>query len=212
MVPVLRRKDGSRSVILGLNGRKGSGKDTVGAYLVERHGFTRVSFADKLKESAAALFGIDVSLFERLKNDPESRVYLMTDEDSDKYSWEPRECHARLSVREFLQRYGTESHRDVFGSDFWIEQALRPLRESGILLDPSSRICITDARFDNELRAIRLHGGTNIRIERLVAADDEHASEAEPRADLIDYMIPNFGTIEDLRLKVDFLMQSAFGI
>ena len=29
-----------------------------------------------------------------------------------------------MTFREFLQRYGTEAHRDVFGKDFWLEYTL----------------------------------------------------------------------------------------
>ena len=58
---------------VGLNGAKGSGKDTVGQYLVERYDYTRVSFADLLKQSAAALFGVEPELWDELKNDPDGR-------------------------------------------------------------------------------------------------------------------------------------------
>lgn len=39
-------------MLIGISGRMGSGKDTVGAYLVEHHGFTRYAFADQLKQLA----------------------------------------------------------------------------------------------------------------------------------------------------------------
>lgn len=41
--------------ILGLSGFAGAGKDEVAKILVERHGFTRVAFADPLKDVASAL-------------------------------------------------------------------------------------------------------------------------------------------------------------
>ena len=42
-------------MILGLAGYATSGKDTVGRYLVEEHGFTRLAFADTLKRFALAV-------------------------------------------------------------------------------------------------------------------------------------------------------------
>ena len=39
-------------MILGLAGYGGSGKDAVASYLVEHHQFTRVAFADPIKEMA----------------------------------------------------------------------------------------------------------------------------------------------------------------
>src|SRR5579863_3132559 len=44
-------------VIIGITGRKRSGKDTVGNYLVEHYGFVKVSFADTLKEACKIIFG-----------------------------------------------------------------------------------------------------------------------------------------------------------
>jgi hypothetical protein len=44
--------------IIALSGWKGSGKDTVAAYLERAHGFKRVSFADPLKDRVSEQFGI----------------------------------------------------------------------------------------------------------------------------------------------------------
>lgn len=37
--------------IIGITGRKFNGKDTLGEYLVEHHGYKRFAFADALKEA-----------------------------------------------------------------------------------------------------------------------------------------------------------------
>ena len=42
--------------IIGIVGKKGSGKDTAGEYLIEKYGYVRFAFADKVKEVASALF------------------------------------------------------------------------------------------------------------------------------------------------------------
>ena len=36
--------------ILGITGKKGSGKDTTAEYLIERYGYIRFAFGDKVKE------------------------------------------------------------------------------------------------------------------------------------------------------------------
>ena len=46
-------------LIIGLGYRARAGKDTVGAYLVEHHGFTRIAFADILRDIAGLLTGED---------------------------------------------------------------------------------------------------------------------------------------------------------
>ena len=43
--------------IIGISGKAGSGKDTVAEYLVEKHGYMKISFADPLKRFAASVFG-----------------------------------------------------------------------------------------------------------------------------------------------------------
>lgn len=47
-----------RPIRIALSGKMRSGKDTLANELVMRHGFVRMSFADKLKEVAGDLFGV----------------------------------------------------------------------------------------------------------------------------------------------------------
>jgi len=46
-------------LIIGLGYRARSGKDTVGEYLVHHHGFTRIAFADAIRDIASLLTGED---------------------------------------------------------------------------------------------------------------------------------------------------------
>ena len=46
-------------MIIGICGLIGSGKGTAADILVEQHGFTKISFADKLKDGVATVFGWD---------------------------------------------------------------------------------------------------------------------------------------------------------
>jgi len=178
-------------MLVGLNGFKGSGKDTVGNYLVEEYGFERLSFAAKLKDSAAALFNIDPILWEVWKNDPDARVVLSNRAGKILNRTTP------ISVREFLQRYGTEAHRDIFGQDFWIDYAVKGI-------DPNKNYVFTDARFENELTRIKQLGGYNAQIVRLWANNkDTHASEAPPPLHLIDYKIENDLGFDELWDRVD---------
>lgn len=178
-------------MLVGLNGLKGSGKDTVGDYLVEEYGFERLSFAAKLKDSAAALFNIDPILWEVWKNDPDARVVLSNRAGKILNRTTP------ISVREFLQRYGTEAHRDIFGQDFWIDYAVKGI-------DPNKNYVFTDARFENELTRIKQLGGYNAQIVRLWANNkDTHASEAPPPLHLIDYKIENDLGFDELWDRVD---------
>jgi hypothetical protein len=183
-------------MLIGLAGYKGAGKDTVGDYLQEKYYFERRSFMDKMKESAAALFDLKPAQLDIWKNLNNIRVTI-TNEDF------PDETEADFSVREFLQRYGSEAHRGVFGENFWIDHGLKGI-------DPTAKTVITDARLDNELAAILRYGdgdAFNIRIIRDGTDDgDNHSTEVSPSPTLIDYTIENNGTIEELWVQVDEFM------
>ena len=178
-------------MIIGLNGAKGAGKDTAGAYL-RLYGFETASFAAKLKESAAACFGVDAALWEELKNEGTNTVALLRN----------GEPIAEPTVRQFLQFYGTEAHRDVFGSDFWVDQLFKTL-DLG-----DQHYAITDARFDNELDAVHAEGGITIRIERDKDTSDMHISEAAPGPKKIDYTVFNYGTYRELYEQLDNIMDA----
>ena len=51
-------------MIIGICGLIGCGKGTVGDILVENHGFTKLSFADKLKDGVATVFNWDRQMLE----------------------------------------------------------------------------------------------------------------------------------------------------
>ena len=47
----------SQTLIIGICGLIGSGKDTIADYLISEHNFQKISFADKLKDSVGVMFG-----------------------------------------------------------------------------------------------------------------------------------------------------------
>lgn len=190
-------------MLVGFNGLKSSGKDTAGtrlAAMVEQDAF-RLSFARQLKESAAALFDIPVEDWETYKNDPTVQIHLavgwrdsgFTDKVFDGEELQEPNVIRTFTAREFLQRYGTESHRAIFGDNFWIDQALDNRIAFG---SPSSLYYVTDCRFVNEARAIRDRYGV---IVRVIGPEDEsadtHVSEAPLPDEYITFEIDN--TIRD---------------
>lgn len=143
-------------MIIGLTGKSGSGKDTAAAYLVRELSFTRVAFADKLKEAAREIFGFSWQQLHGAKRD-----------EVDDY-WE-------MKPSTVLQLLGTECVRDGFantpvGEDIWIKAALRD-RLRGI------DYVFTDVRYPNEALALTNIGGRILRITR-----PEHASTRAPHA------------------------------
>lgn len=172
-------------MLIGITGKKRSGKDTIGEYLVAHHGYTKVGFADLVKQSIAALFGIDIEIVDRLKDEPSAEVDLTFG----------KHVLARMSFRHFIQRYATEAHRDVFSRDFWV----------GLLMDrvPEFTV-ICDVRFENEAQAIIDAEGVIWQVERPgYISEDTHESEAGIPDELITKRFINEGTIQDLQQQVE---------
>jgi hypothetical protein len=182
---------------LGLTGPAGAGKDTVYERLRELGGdrFVRLSVADPLKESVAALFGITLEQLEDLKRDARAFVDIGRVVEHrtavDDVDVEFEQLVPPLSMRTFLQRYGTESHRGVFGDDFWLDewerraQAIHEQRRDAVVVN-------TSVRFPNEAQRILDLGGE---VWDVVGPQDYgaagHASEAPLPRNLITHVIDN---------------------
>lgn len=201
-------------MLVGLTGLARSGKDTVGEYL-ETKGFQRKSFAAPMKIIARE---IDPILDVTVTGDG-SPVITHTDGTqifgnvpvkteavrlSDVLPWGEDAVKASFpEYRRFLQRLGTEAFRG-FDEEFWINWLFNELDAT----DPApAHVCITDARFPNEVDKIRERGGVMWRIEREgVDTTDLHASEAFIQELDVDVTILNNGTLSDLYRTVDSLL------
>jgi hypothetical protein len=194
-------------MIVGLAGFKGSGKDTVAAYLVKQHGFERKAFADPMKQSIAALFGISFADVDRYKNDESIIVELKQSRWNKEFEGvTDHDNLGSMDFRSFLQRYGTEAHRDVFGQDFWLEYTL-----------PSNgyyhgrNIVVTDVRYSNEAKRVRDFGGSIWFINRITnkQTSDPHSSETLDFG--TDVTVPNSSTIEDLYARIEEALNVSVG-
>ena len=180
-------------MIIGLSGYAQSGKDTVAKVLIEEYGFTRIAFADKIRE-----FLYDLNPQVKVGYDTMTNIKLMVDLDGwDKAKQNP-------TVRKLLQDIGV-SARNIFGEDFWVEQALKPVASGG-------NYVITDVRFPNEAVAVRKFGESQVwRIKRDgVEAVNRHISEIAMDDQRVDQILTNRGTIEDLNELVRNRMEFVF--
>lgn len=168
--------------LLGLIGKKRSGKDTFAATLVEDLGYVRVAFADPLKEVALAINPIvDVDL-----GAPEYLADIVA-----AHGWEDAKGYG--DVRRFLQELGVAIR--TLDPDFWLNIAKARIEA----LDSETPVVITDVRFPNEAEAVVELGGDVVRIVRpSIVSTDTHASETA----LDDYpemvSIMNEGTLSEL--------------
>jgi hypothetical protein len=194
-------------MIIGLAGAKRAGKNETARIIAEEFGdqyeVKEWSFAAKLKQSAVAALGMDaddpIKMADQLKES--GSIVILTHDEHIGYE---------ISGREYLQWYGTEAHRDIFGDSFWIDQLLdeipwRMKLNTGSLDKYYERLdLITDCRFSNEAQAIKESDGYIVRVRRpeVEGTGDTHASETPLPDELIDAEIWNDGSLKDLRWLV----------
>lgn len=181
-------------MLIGLTGKKQAGKDTAFKRLQRLLGtdrVRRVAFSDKLYQSAAAALGVTVEQLNEWKTDPSVRIVITKTVDEQGYK---RIFTLKsLNIREYLQFYGTEAHREVFGDNFWVDQ-VTPELETHARGDGDDIVVVTDVRFINEAARIYELGGGVVRIvgpDHVEEAGDGHASEVSLPADHVDEYISN---------------------
>jgi hypothetical protein len=182
--------------IIGITGRKFNGKDTLGKYFMEKHGFKRLGFADPLKEACRCIFGFT-----------DDQLYGGSKETCDDF-W-------KVQPRKVLQFIGTDLLRDQLnrceGLE-WIDKSIwtNVMKKSIIdKLNGGYSVVVTDVRFENEASFIREMGGIVLRVTRNVLNDatDTHASEAEIDRLSVDHDILNNGSIDSMYDNVVKLFQ-----
>lgn len=196
-------------MIIGINGKIGSGKDTVGKiiqwltkpepdgqyigfqtyddYTLEKLSpFKIKKFAGKLKQIASLLTGIDVEKFE----DQDFKKLDMTPE------W-------GMTYREFLQKLGTEAMRNGLHTNVWVNALFADYKPFGKTFKDVSPVTgvvtfdtvgihpnwiITDMRFPNEMEAVLEKGGITIRVVRPKV--ESLVDKMRPYSDSVHYGIP----------------------
>jgi len=164
-------------MIIGLSGYAQSGKDTVAELLCLNYGFKRISFALPMRDAIYTLNPIV---------EGGNRVADLVDE----YGWDV--AKANPEVRRLLQVFGTEVGRNLFGENFWIDQAFKRAEEY-------ERVVFSDVRFPNEARAIQQRGGDLWRINRHNHQPvNGHTSEHAMDNFMFKHVIYNDRTLDDL--------------
>lgn len=157
--------------IIGIAGKKRSGKDTAARALVAQLGFRQIAFADPLKALAASFLGLPV---EAVRDDAFKDNVVFADLRRIRMGANmSRVDLSHRTGREVLQRLGTAA-RETFGRNFWVERAMESVRVS-------EDVVFSDVRYWSELYAIEMAGGLVIRLNRTDGAEasDMHPSENE---------------------------------
>ena len=234
--------------LIALTGARGSGKNTAALGIKQWSrgrglAYAERGFADMLKWSAARLFWPDISREKGIawansikQGDDHQRFmfyqsFTTYGADGDIQS---EVYDAEVTGRQLLQRYGTESHRDIFGENFWVDQLL-PLQNPHDDPDPETPEwwwnftgdpvrtnhgkaivmpdfnVITDLRFENEAERVKELGGVIWEIHRPgYGGSDAHASEQPLPRELVDKVFPNDKTVAALIEEIEHAMDNDY--
>lgn len=154
-------------MLIGLVGRRGTGKDTIANHLVTSHCFRNRKFSAPLKEALKALFGLTD---EHIEGPLKEIVHPL---------W-------GVSPRSMMQFFGTEIMQNrlqdlipCIGRSHAVHRMMMDIEED----NDTGRIVISDVRFQHEVDALLERGAFLVRVTREghVVRDgtvDMHESEA----------------------------------
>ena len=193
-------------MLIGICGKAGSGKDTIGDYLVKEYAFKKIALADPIKRLVKDVFALDDhTVYDRVARE------------------QPLQRWPKWSVRTLLQFIGTELFREKIDDAVWVKSLWYKIQD-----DKENNYVVTDIRFPNELayfkenakqgefyclKVVRHGCAGHVGIKshpikrlfyRLIGKDVRHASEAYDLGG--DFQIINNGTYETLYNKVDDIM------
>ena len=191
--------------VIALSGWAGSGKDTVGQWLVDNRGFVRLSFADELKRMVSSQYNIPLEFFHdrELKDQPMMHV-VRTDSSSaaiqDMFkgvlsnlhgieAWTPRSL---LILEASVKR--------AVDTNFWAKRVSSVIKNSNL-----KNVVITDLRYLSEIECLKEEGigAVSVRVNRLESPASDDASENDLNDYDFDMVIDNTGTLTDLEEKLN---------
>jgi hypothetical protein len=209
-------------MILGLGHQKQVGKNTVARYLMEKHNYKHIKFADPLYE----LCDIIAMFYENRISS--GGMLCLVDSWFKKYDinflWYREYIHAILKnratleipifvvsestgervkkYRRLLQFTGTDFFRSRFDL-IWVNILVKILKKNLL-----GKYAISDVRFVNEAKTIQQYGGYYIRVRRpgYPIEEDNHVSETDLMQYTPDFILHNDGDKEQLGLKIEAML------
>lgn len=185
--------------VIGIFAEDRAGKDTAASYLVEKYGFYRIAFADRMKDAYHDLNPrIAVPYKGTMKLQEAFKTYT---ED-----WIKEHCP---DYREGLVNFGTKVLRRNLGMErIWVDHLINHIDNMPKWVNHPEGVVIPDVRDQLEGHAVTQELGGYV-IELRSQRGEGHYGTKEDVAtlkDLASYVIVNDGSKEDLHGQLDLMV------
>lgn len=184
---------------IALMGVARSGKDSIAERLRQEFLYTRVAFADPLKEMALR---IDPFLTDALGHVRLSAVVHLN-------GWE-RAKDEYPEVRRLLQEMGQTVRQ--YDEHFWVNIAAKKIANAK---DWNLPVVVTDVRYPNEYEMLKRRGFKMVRVvrpigtqHRMTMSAAKHDSETALKGYPADCMVYNGGSLAELHQRADALART----
>jgi hypothetical protein len=165
-------------MLIGLTGKKRSGKDTIADYLVYNYDFKKLSFATPIKQMLKIIINDN-----KFTEDNKEEVIP----------------NLGVNYRYLMQTLGTNWGRDLINDNLWINFLINEIPKHKLVV-------VSDIRFDNEAKAIIKLCGKIIKVERNIDILDDHISENDVDDKYISKIIYNDKSLKDLYINVESVL------
>ena len=165
-------------------GYKGCGKTTACTHLKHKYGMAPMSFSAPLKDMLRVI-GVPESSLSGTQEQKES----------------PLSEFSGVSGRKMMQTLGTEWGRNLVYSNIWVDLFIKNSENL-----PKSQV-VDDARFPNEIEALRKSGFYIVRVSRSeLSSNDAHESEKHVSRIVPDEELVNDSSLVSFLENVDALV------
>jgi hypothetical protein len=193
-------------MIISVSALAGSGKDVVGSMFVNKLGFTRVAFADTLKEVCSKVLQLPTTYFHEttLKDKDFDIPFLFNKDLAANLAFELNEFGIEVTPSRFMEYenttitsprhaltfIGTDLCRNLVDANIWIDITLNKIKSI------DGHVIVTDTRFNSERAALKALGAILMYLDRPIISNAfkrelAHQSELEQLNDRYDLVVIN---------------------
>ena len=194
--------------ILGIEGKKGAGKDAA-FHMIKKMSpvdVKRFAFADRLKSELLTHFNVNKFILHGTTDQKDTMLCEEKWEDPE-WAWCRNGRSGRMTYRELMQSYGA-----LMGCEYWINGLMGDVQAYADQY-PDDIMIVTDVRFPKEVGALLDVNATLVKVDG-VSTELFIDDESETQELYYDYIVPGRGKapISKTKSLLADIMWSSFGV